>query len=96
MVTRKGGPRRRSRHVFQKNKREKGKVSISRYLAKFDSGNKVVLSAEPAVQKALYHRRFHGKKGIVKAKKGQCYEINIKDGGKIKTIIVHPVHIKKL
>ena len=96
MVMRKGGPRRRSRHILRKNKREKGKISISRYLAKYTKGDKVVLSAEPAVQKALYHRRFHGKKGIVQSQRGQCYEVNIKDGNKIKTLIIHPIHFKKL
>ena len=96
MVTRTGGPRSKSRHLFKKNKREKGKISITKYLAKFSTGDKVVLTAEPAVQKALYHRRFHGKKGIVKASRGNCYEVNIKDGDKIKTLILHPIHIKKL
>jgi len=96
MVTRQGGPRRKSRHIFQKNKREKGKISITRYLATLTAGEKVILLAESAVQKSLYHRRFHGKKGIVQAKRGACYEVNIKDGNKIKKIIVHPVHLKKL
>jgi large subunit ribosomal protein L21e len=96
MVTRTGGTRRGSRHIFQKNKREKGKISITRFLAIFNKGDNVVLSAESAVQKTIYHRKFHGKKGIINSKKGSCYEVNIKDGGKIKTIIVHPVHLKKL
>ena len=56
----------------------------------------MILSAEPAVQKAMYHRRFHGKKGIIQSLRGQCYEVNIKDGNKIKTLIVHPVHLKRL
>lgn len=93
---RKGGSRRRSRHIFKKNKREKGKISIMRYLQKFEQGDKVILSAESAVQKAIYHRRFHGKKGIVQTQRGSCYEVNIKDGNKIKTLILHPVHIKRL
>lgn len=96
MVTRKGGSRRKSRHIFRKNKKTKGKISISRYLAKYEKGENVVLSMESAVQKALYHRRFHGKKGIVQAKRGQCYEVNIKDGNKIKMLILHPIHFKKL
>ncbi|HDD70869.1 MAG TPA: 50S ribosomal protein L21e [Candidatus Woesearchaeota archaeon] len=96
MVTRKGGSRRGSRHILRKNKRERGKISISRYLAKYKEGEKVILSAEPAVQKAMYHRRFHGKKGIIQSLRGQCYEVNIKDGNKIKTLIVHPVHLKRL
>ena len=30
-----------------------------------------------------------------KGKKGNCYEVLIKDGGKEKTLIVHPIHLKK-
>jgi len=58
-------------------------------------GDRVLLSAEPAVQKSLYHPRFHGKTGKVIAKRGECYELTIRDGGKEKMIIVHPVHLRK-
>ena len=38
----------------------------------------------------------HSKTGIVKGKKGSCYEINIKDGKKEKILIIHPVHLKRV
>lgn len=62
----------------------------------FEVGDRAVLVAEPAVQSALYHQRFHGKAGFVIAKRGDCYELEIVDGGKKKVIISHPVHLKKL
>lgn len=55
-----------------------------------------MLKAEPAVQKGLYHARFHTKAGVVVDKKGACYGIKIKDGGKEKTVYVHPIHLKRL
>lgn len=55
-----------------------------------------MLVAEPAVQSALYHQRFHGKAGFIMARRGDCYELQIVDGGKKKIIISHPVHLKKL
>ena len=61
----------------------------------YDVGDRVLLAAEPAIQKSLYHPRFHGKIGKVLAKRGECYELNIQDGGKQKMIIVHPVHLRK-
>jgi len=61
----------------------------------FVEGDRVLLSAEPAMQKSLYHPRFHGKTGKVLAKRGECYELQITDGGKEKMIIVHPVHLRK-
>jgi len=33
--------------------------------------------------------------GMVKGKKGMCYEITMKDQAKEKIVVVHPVHLKK-
>jgi large subunit ribosomal protein L21e len=56
----------------------------------------VYLNAEPAIQKGFYHPRFFGKAGVVTGKRGVCYQIKIQDGGKDKTVISHPVHLKKM
>lgn len=90
-----GGSRRKSRYMFRKHRSQKGKISLTRYLQSFKEGEKVNLSVEPAVQKGMYHSRFYGKMGIVKSKKGRCYEVMITDGNKQKTLIVHPVHLQK-
>lgn len=94
MVTRIGGFRRKTRRKLRKRVRDKGKISIRRYLQAFKIGDRVCLKAEPAVQKGMYMPRFHGKIGIVKAKRGKCYEVGIKDGNKEKMLLVHPVHLK--
>jgi len=96
MVQRTGGFRRKSRHKLTKGLRAKGKVSLSRYFQKLEIGDKVCLKAEPSIHKGMYLPRFHSKIGILKAKKGTCYEVLIKDQNKQKTLIVHPVHIKKV
>jgi len=62
----------------------------------FEVGERAQLRAEPAVQKSIYHRRFHSKMGTIAAKRGNCYEVKIKDGGKDKMVIVHPVHLRKI
>jgi len=66
------------------------------YFRKYKEGDRVCLKAEPAVQKGLYHMRYHGKQGMVKNKRGYCYEVQIKDGSVQKTFIVHPIHLKHL
>ena len=91
-----GGLRRKSRHKFTKSKKNKGKISLTRYLQKFDIGQKVILRVEPAIQKGMYASRFISKTGIVKGTQGRCYKIEIDDLGKNKTLIVHPIHLKKL
>ncbi len=95
MVDRSGGFRRKTRSKLRKNIRDRGKISLRRYLQVFKKGERVLLKAEPAVQKGMYFPRYHGKSGLIKNKIGECYEVLIKDGGKEKTLIVHPVHLKK-
>lgn len=90
-----GGFRRKTRSLFKKHRREKGKLSLRRYLQIFKEGERVKLIVESSIHKGMYHPRFYGKNGVVKGKKGRCYEILITDGGKQKTLIVHPIHLKK-
>ena len=96
MVQRIGGQRRKTRHKFAKSIRERGKVSLRSFFREFKEGDKVLLYAEPAYQKGIYFRRFHGKSGKIAGKQGNCYKVKIKDGGKEKNIVVHPVHLRKL
>lgn len=78
-----------------KSRRTRGKLSLTRFFAKFSEGDKVVLSGEPAYQKGIYYRRFHAKVGVIGKKQGSCYEVAIKDGNKTKTLVLHPVHLKR-
>ncbi|MBI4150060.1 50S ribosomal protein L21e [Candidatus Woesearchaeota archaeon] len=89
-----GGFRRRTRHKYQKHLKQKGKISLQKYFQEFKVGDKVMLAAEPAVQKGMYFRRFHSNVGTVQGKRGRCYLIKIHDLNKEKIVIVHPVHLK--
>jgi len=90
-----GSSRRKTRHKLSKPYRKKGKISLRKYFQKFNVDDKVILKAEPAIQKGMYHSPFYGKQGIVKGKQGRCYKVQIKDGSKQKVLIVHPVHLKR-
>ena len=95
MTRRIGTARRKTRQKMTKSSRKKGKFSLRKYLQEFNVGNNVILKLEPAVQKGMYFPRFHGKHGTVVAKKGRCYEVEIKDIKKEKTLIIHPIHLKR-
>lgn len=90
-----GGFRRKTRSKLAKNFREKGKISIARFIQEFKEGDIVCLKAEPAVQKGMYFPRFHGKSAVVIGKRGKCYEVKIKDNNQEKTLIVHPIHLRR-
>ena len=94
MVKRIGGARRKTRNLLSKNFREKGKISVTRFLQSFNEGDKVLLNAEPAYHKGLYEMRFHGKTGFVKEARGRCYAVEILDRGVKKELIVHPIHLR--
>lgn len=95
MVKRIGGIRRKTRYKFRKQKRSRGKISVTRYFQSFNKGDRVHLTVESAVQKGMYHPRFMGRAGTVKGKRGNCYEVAINDLGKEKMLIIHPVHLKR-
>lgn len=96
MVQRIGGMRRNTRYKLQKNIRQKGKISLTRYFQPLTVGQRVILAAESAVHAGMYHPRFHNKVGTITEKKGNCYIIQIKDNNKSKLQIVHPVHLKRV
>ncbi|MBU0614475.1 MAG: 50S ribosomal protein L21e [Nanoarchaeota archaeon] len=91
-----GGSRRKTRGKFSKKASEKGKISLRAYFQEYEPGERVFLTVEPAIQKGMYYPRFVGKSGIIKCKAGSCYEVEIKDFKKAKTLIVHPVHLRKI
>lgn len=94
MGKRKGGYRRKTRKLMRKNVRNKGKISLADWFATYKQGDKVALCAEPGVQDGIYNLRFHGKVGTIVGQQGRCYHVAIMDGGKAKTVIVHPVHLQ--
>ena len=96
MVKRIGGFRRKTRHKLKKTVRTKGKLRLTRYFQDLKEGDKVLLQADSAVQKGMYHPRYHGKAGVVQEKRGACYRVIIKDFNKQKLLTVHPVHLRKL
>ena len=95
MVKRIGSSIRKGRRKLVKPMQSSGKLSLTKYFNKFNQGDKVLLKAEPAVQGGMYHLRFHGKVGVVGEKQGRCYKVAIKDGAKQKTLLIHPVHLRK-
>lgn len=87
---------RKSRHKMRKPIHQRGKVNITKFFQEFKPGDRVALKAEAAYKKGGYNLRYHGKNGVVEGNQGECYTVAIKDGGKRKSLIVHPVHLKKV
>jgi large subunit ribosomal protein L21e len=95
MSKRKGGSRRKTRGELTKARSLRGKLSLRKYLAKYTEGDKVILKLDPTSNEGTFHARFIGKIGTVERKRGDCYEVRIRDINKEKTIIVHPIHLQR-
>ena len=92
-MKKRGGLRRKTRSIF--TKKQKG-VTITKHMQRFNIGDSVALVVEPSVQKGMYHPMFYGRTGIIQGMKGRCYDVKVRDGGKYKNLIVHPVHLKRI
>ena len=88
------GFRRKSRHVMRKNPRKKGLAPLGRYLSNFEVGDYVDIIIDPSVHKAMPHKRFQGKTGRIVAKRGRCYEVEIKQIHKMKRIFTSVAHMR--
>jgi len=78
-----------------KSVREKGKLKLSSYFKSFDDGDRVALVIDTGVCASL-PKRLQGFSGKVAGTRGKYKIVEIKDGNKLKTFIVHPVHLRKL
>ena len=83
-----------TRSLLRKPTREKGKLNISKILQTYAVGSQVIIKMDSSVQKSMPHKRFHGKIGTIKEKRGRGYVISVPQGNSIKDIIVRSEHIE--
>ena len=81
--------------VKGKNVREKGKLRLSSYFKKIEDGAKVAVVSDAGVR-ASFPKRLKGRCGTVDSSRGRFKVVKLKDGDKMKTFIIHPVHLRKL
>ena len=78
----------------QKRKvREKGKLKFSGYFKKISDGSSVAVVRDVGVR-CSFPKRLKGMTGKVSGSRGKFKLVEIKDGGKLKTFIIHPVHLR--
>ena len=88
------GYRRGTRSMARKPTREKGKPNIGKLLIEHEVGSQVIIRIDSSVQKSIPHRRFHGKIGTVKEKRGRGYVVSIPQGEMVKDVVLRPEHLE--
>lgn len=70
-------------------------LTVSAQVKTFDVGARVVVN-QISSSKGQPHMRYKGRNGKVVAKQGDCYVVEIEDGGKTKKLVSSPIHLKKM
>jgi large subunit ribosomal protein L21e len=83
-----------TRSLLRKPTREKGKPKISKLLHEYAAGDEVIIKMDSSTQKSMPHKRFHGKIGKIKEKRGRGYVISVPQGNMVKDIIVRAQHFE--
>lgn len=96
MVKASKGIRCRTRGILRKKPREKGMPPVTRYLQKFEIGEKASIHLEPSSPEGMPHPRFHGLTGTVVGVQGRCYFLEVREGNKIKRVLCAPQHLRRV
>ena len=88
------GYRRGTRRLSTKAPRDKGRPKLGKLLIAYAVGSQVIVKVDSSVQKSLPHKRFHGKIGMVMAKRGRGYVVSVPQGDAVKEIIVRSEHLE--
>ena len=88
------GPLKGTRGKLSNDPRERGASPPQRAIQEYDIGQKVHLKIDPSVSEGRFHPRFDGHTGTVVGTQGRAFKIEISDGGKDKTLIARPAHLK--
>ncbi|MFB6087248.1 MAG: 50S ribosomal protein L21e [Haloarculaceae archaeon] len=89
------GPLSNTKDKLKNDPRNSGTSPPQRAVEEFDVGESVHLKTDPSVQDGRFHPRFDGHTGEVVGEQGAAYKVSITDGGKEKTIIVKPAHLRR-
>src|SRR3989449_4910182 len=87
------GIRNRNRTLLRRKPRDKGKQPLGRLLIAYAPGQMVKIMINPAVQKGMPHRRYHGRVGTIAEKRGRSYVVEVAGTKTPRIIIARPEHI---
>ena len=72
----------------------RSKFTVTPYLMTLNEKDRVIIRQDSSSQKGMPHVRFKGSSGVVLGRRGDSYLVEVRMGGKKKTIISRPEHLK--
>ena len=86
--------RSRTRKKLGKSPRERGVLRPSKIIQDFGEGDRVIIDLDSSIPKGQPHPRYQGASGTVVERRGRAYVLSVRDGGKTKSIISRPEHLR--
>ncbi|MFB6207979.1 MAG: hypothetical protein ABEJ69_01370, partial [Candidatus Nanohaloarchaea archaeon] len=80
----------------KKLSRSGSKTTISERLKEFEEGETVKVKINSSETGGRPHARFYGKTGEITGKRGDAYQVEIRDGGNTKTLFLPAIHLQKM
>ncbi len=68
-------------------------LTVCEQVRTFEVGAKVVVR-QCAASSGQPHMRYKGKHGTIVERRGSCYLVQIRDGGKTKQLVASPIHLQ--
>ncbi|MFX0170048.1 MAG: 50S ribosomal protein L21e [Candidatus Hodarchaeota archaeon] len=94
MVKRSHGYRVGTRKLMTKKVRQRGMPSLGKLLQSYEEGDRVDILIDSAIHGGQPHRRYHGRVGIIRGRRGRAYEVETTLGKKTKHLIIRPEHLR--
>src|SRR5256712_1954330 len=96
LLRRSKGFRTKTRTLISRKPRDRGKQPLGRLLVAYAPGQMVKIMINPAVQKGMPHRRYHGRVGTIAEKRGRSYVVEVAGTKTPRIIIARPEHITSI
>jgi len=87
------GKRAKTRQMMRRKHKKKG---VTKLFSELKEKAKVKVNIDSSIHAGMPPTLFQGKTGTIIAKRGNCFEVKIKDGKKEKTIIAGPAHLAEI
>ena len=78
---------------MKKKNSEREPQSLGKLLHEFQLEDRVVVKIDSSLHEGKPHIRYRGKVGIIEKKRGSAYIIRIKEGQKIRSLIICLEHL---
>ena len=87
------GIRRKTRSKF---KRKGPPITVNKVLQEIPAGERVQINIDSSVHSAMPHYRYQGKTGLVLGKRGRAYEVKVRLGNQLNTLVVKSEHLQTI